>query len=74
MAFILCSFASPRSRPEKIEEWISHLEALRAQHVAYPDRVQTIDRLLSRARQWRSAGSANGARTSRPARIRALAN
>ncbi|MQA90959.1 MAG: hypothetical protein GEU90_12090 [Gemmatimonas sp.] len=52
MAFLLCSYASERSRPEKIEAWISELVGLREVHRNYPDRVETIDLFLERARGW----------------------
>ena len=54
MSFLLCTFASARSQPERIHRFIAYLEKLRHTHGDHPDRVQTIEHLLKRAHQWLS--------------------
>jgi len=60
MAFLVCTYASERSRPEKIEAWISELLGLREEHREYPDRVETIEVLLEKARGWLEAHQTTG--------------
>ena len=52
MSFLICTFASKRSEPEKIHRWIAHLDQLERVHGGYADRVQTISTLRSRAMSW----------------------
>ncbi len=52
MAFLICTFASKRSEPEKISRWIAHLDELERVHGDHSDRVHTIGVLRSRAMSW----------------------
>lgn len=56
MSFLLCSYASERSRPEKIQAWISELVRLRAEHGQVPERAEAIDKLLTKAQSWLAPG------------------
>jgi hypothetical protein len=51
---LLCSFASPRSRPEKIERWIDYLQMLGERHGHDPESARLIEQLLAKARSWGS--------------------
>ena len=52
MPQLICTYASERSHPEKIRRWIADLEQMRRAHGQDPDRAETIDFLLARARSW----------------------
>ena len=52
MAFLICTFASPRSREEKIHEWLQYLDDLERLHGNHPDRLHTIHTLRARATGW----------------------
>jgi hypothetical protein len=52
MSVLLCSFASHRSSPEKIQRWIAHLEAKLESHWDDPDAARVIHALLTKARRW----------------------
>jgi hypothetical protein len=52
MAFLICTFASPRSRQEKIHEWLRYLDELERLHGSHPDRLHTIHMLRARATGW----------------------
>ena len=57
MAFLICVFASPKSRREKIQEWLEYLDGLERLHGSYPDRLDTIHTLRARAISWLDGGS-----------------
>lgn len=52
MSFLICRFASPRSRPEQIQDWIHYLDRLRAAHQHDQDRLQLIEHLEAQANGW----------------------
>jgi len=52
MPFLICTFASERSRPEKIRRWIAYLDEMQSVHRDSPDRLQAITILRSRAASW----------------------
>lgn len=52
MPILICSFASPRSRPEKIRRWIAYLDEMGRAQADSRDRLQTISILRSRALGW----------------------
>jgi hypothetical protein len=52
MAFLICVFASRRSRREKIQEWLRYLDNLERVHGDHPDRLHTILLLRARAIGW----------------------
>ncbi len=49
---LICQPVSHRSEPQKIERWISHLEALRGKHSGDADAERTIDHFLGKAQSW----------------------
>ena len=49
---LICKFATPRSRPEKIRDWISYLEDLARRCESDADSRQTLELLLNEARTW----------------------
>ena len=49
---LICKFASHRSRPEKIQGWISYLEELSEKHESDSEARRTLDHLLDEARGW----------------------
>jgi hypothetical protein len=52
MSLLICKFASPRSKPEKIQRWIAYLD--RVQERALPDasQLELVHQLRSEARSW----------------------
>jgi hypothetical protein len=60
MSFLICSFASPRSRTEKIQRWIAYLDELEQFHSHDAERVQTIGSLRSRAYSWLASHADTG--------------
>lgn len=60
MALLLCSYASERSRPDKIEAWISELSRYRELHKDDPERLESIEILLNRAHGWLHRRQARG--------------
>jgi hypothetical protein len=58
MPFLICTFASERSRPEKIRRWIAYLDELQHAHRDSVDRRHAIAILRSRASGWLEAKSA----------------
>lgn len=52
---LLCSYASERSHPDKIDRWISELVCYREACAADPKQAEIVDILLRKARSW-SAG------------------
>jgi hypothetical protein len=55
MAQLICTYASERSQPEKIQRWISDLLEMREECGDDPVRTAMIDLLLGRARGWLEA-------------------
>lgn len=49
---LICQPVSQRSEPEKIERWISHLEALRGKHRGDATAERTIDHFMGKAQSW----------------------
>ena len=53
--FLICTFASRRSRPEKIRRWIEYLDQLQQVHADSAERLLTISILRSKAQSWLEA-------------------
>jgi hypothetical protein len=51
---LLCSFASHRSSPAKIQRWIAYLEALGERYRDEPEATEVIEHVLARARSWQT--------------------
>jgi hypothetical protein len=51
-SILLCSYASERSRPEKIERWIRDLVRYREAWSADPLKRETAEILLRKAESW----------------------
>ena len=49
---LICKFASPASRPEKIRDWISYLEDRAAKCDGDAEALRLLERLLDEARVW----------------------
>jgi hypothetical protein len=49
---LICKFASHRSRPDKIRDWINYLEALKGRHENDSNARSTLKNLLDEARTW----------------------
>lgn len=54
MAVLVCSFASERTDPEKLERYISYLAEMRDRNRDDPLQTEAIDVLLRRAQSWMS--------------------
>jgi hypothetical protein len=52
MSVLFCSFASQRSRPEKIRQWIDYLRDNQQRHRDDPDAVRLFESLLVTAQGW----------------------
>jgi hypothetical protein len=49
---LICSFASGRSRPARIQRWIDHLETLARRAEGDEEFQETVRILLDRAYSW----------------------
>jgi hypothetical protein len=49
---LICKFASPQSRAEKIRDWIAYLEDLSRKHESDSEAKRTVSQLLEEARMW----------------------
>ena len=52
MAVLFCTFASPRSRPEKIHRWIAYLQENQQRHHDEPEAVDLFESLRTTAERW----------------------
>ncbi len=53
-SLLLCSYASERSHPEKIDRWIDELTRYRDTQPRDPKQLETVEILLRKARSWSS--------------------
>jgi hypothetical protein len=53
-SLLLCSYASERSNPEKIDRWITELTRHRETQLRDPKQLETVEILLRKARSWRA--------------------
>jgi hypothetical protein len=49
---LICKFASPRSQPERIRDWLAYLEQLAGRHEDDGDALRTLRDLRSQAEGW----------------------
>jgi hypothetical protein len=53
-SLLLCSYASERSHPEKIDRWITELTRYRETQPRDAKQRETVEILLRKARSWRA--------------------